>query len=371
MKYEYWLACIRPLAGGKKERLGSCAGSGEAVYNIEEKRLEEMEFLTEKDRQVILSFQKKKDLAAEYDRLLEKGIRLVPCHDTAYPRRLRECAGHPYALFVKGRLPADDRLSVAIVGARQCSAYGERQALAFSEYLAGRGVQVISGMARGIDGAAGRGAINGGGDTYAVLGSGVDVCYPRQNRGLYGDILKKGGILSEQLPGAAPRRENFPARNRIISGLADAVLVMEARERSGSLITADMALEQGRDVYALPGPVDSPLSRGCNQLIRQGAGILLGPEELLEELVSEPALTALLPGETRGKRECEKSDKNKKVLESAENILYSCLGLYPRDISSLLEETALAPAALMELLVSLQLKGYVKEISKGHYIRTV
>ena len=197
------------------------------------------------------------------------------------------------------------------------------------------------------------------------------MCYPRQNRGLYGDILKKGGILSEQLPGAAPRRENFPARNRIISGLADAVLVMEARERSGSLITADMALEQGRDVYALPGPVDSPLSRGCNQLIRQGAGILLGPEELLEELVSEPALTALLPGETRGKRECEKSDKNKKVLESAENILYSCLGLYPRDISSLLEETALAPAALMELLVSLQLKGYVKEISKGHYIRTV
>ena len=369
MKYEYWLACVRPLAGGKKEKLRSRAGSGEAVYYIEEKRLQEMEFLTEKDRQVILSFQKKKDLSTEYGRLLEKEIRLVPCHDPAYPRRLRECAGHPYALFVKGRLPADDRLSVAIVGARQCSAYGERQALAFAEYLAGRGVQVSSGMARGVDGAAGRGAINGGGDTYAVLGSGVDVCYPAQNRGLYGDILKKGGILSEQLPGAAPRRENFPARNRIISGLADAVLVLEARERSGSLITADMALEQGRDVYALPGPVDSPLSRGCNQLIRQGAGLLIGPEELLEELVSEPALAALLPGRMRGKGECEKSDKNKKVLESAENIVYSCLGLYPRDISSLLEETALAPAVLMETLVALQIKGYVKEISKGYYIR--
>ena len=118
------------------------------------------------------------------------------------------------------------------------------------------------------------------------------MCYPAQNKGLYGDIIKTGGILSEQLPGTAPRREYFPARNRIISALADAVLVMEARQKSGSLITADMALEQGRDVYALPGPVDSPLSRGCNELIRQGAGILLGPEELLEELAHRRACPA-------------------------------------------------------------------------------
>ena len=370
MKYEYWLSCIRPLAGKKKELIRSSVGSARDVDYIEEKKLREMAFLTEKDRETIRNFQKKGDLETEYDRLLERGIRLVACHDPAYPRRLKRSAGYPYALFVKGRLPDDDRLSVAIVGARQCSAYGERQALRFAEYLAGRGVQIISGMARGIDGAAGRGAINGGGDTYAVLGSGVDVCYPAQNRGLYADITNRGGILSEQLPGTAPRKEHFPARNRIISGLADAVLVMEARERSGSLITADMALEQGRDVYALPGPVDSPLSKGCNRLIRQGAGILLGPEELLEEMVSEPALAALLPGEREGQRECEKSDKNKKVLESAENIVYSCLGLYPRDTSSLLEETGLSPAALMETLVALQIRGYIKEISKGYYIRT-
>ena len=224
------------------------------------------------------------------------------------------------------------------------------------------GGQIISGMARGIDGAAGRGAINADGCTYAVLGSGVDVCYPRENRGLYVDIQKSGGILSEQLPGSPPLQGNFPRRNRIISALSELVLVMEAREKSGSLITADFALEQGKEVYALPGSVTSPLRRGCNALIRQGAGILISAEAYVVELKTMGNLR---------KNFAKRSDKNKKMLESTENILYSCLGLYPRDISSLLEETALAPAALMELLVSLQLKGYVKEISKGHYSRTV
>lgn len=369
MKYEYWLASIRPLSDRKKERIRERAGGGEAAYYIEEKELAGMEFLTEKDREVIRLFRKKRDPAAEYDRLKEQGIRFVPCFDPAYPGRLKRTAGYPYALYVKGRLPEDARPSVAIVGARQCSAYGEGQALRFARYLAQRGVQIVSGMALGIDGAAGRGAINGGGDTYAVLGSGADVCYPAQNKGLYGDIIKTGGILSEQLPGTAPRREYFPARNRIISALADAVLVMEARQKSGSLITADMALEQGRDVYALPGPVDSPLSRGCNELIRQGAGILLSPEELLEELAPDLAAGrggCAGPGTAAG---AEKSDKIEKVLESTENIVYSCVGLYPGSFGRLLEKTGLSPSVLMETLVALQLKGYVKEISKGYYIR--
>ena len=216
-------------------------------------------------------------------------------------------------------------------------------------------------MARGIDGAAGRGAINADGCTYAVLGSGVDVCYPRENRGLYVDIQKSGGILSEQLPGSPPLQGNFPRRNRIISALSELVLVMEAREKSGSLITADFALEQGKEVYALPGPVTSPLSRGCNALIRQGAGILISAEDFVEEMKTMGYLR---------KNFAKKSDKNKKMLESTENILYSCLDLFPKGVHQLIEETGLEPFQVMETLVVLELKGYIQEISKNYYIRS-
>lgn len=169
--------------------------------------------------------------------------------------------------------------------------------------------------------------------------------------------MKNGGILSERIPGEPPLPAYFPERNRIISGLADVVLVMEAKRKSGSLITADQALEQGRDVYALPGPADSPLSEGCHQLIRQGAGILLSPQDLLEELGME--------------RICimKKSDKNKKMLESPENMVYSCLGLFPKDVSYIIEETGLEPGRVMEALITLVLEGYAREISKNHYVR--
>ena len=198
----------------------------------------------------------------------------------------------------------------------------------------------------------------GGGQTFSVLGCGVDICYPREHIGLYRDILEKdGGILSEFIPGTSPIPVNFPKRNRIISGLSDVVLVMEAREKSGSLITADMALEQGRDVYALPGPVDSSLSRGCNQLIRQGAGILISPEILLEELDVWTGVERI------------KTDKNKKVLESPENLVYSCLGLYPKNVDQLIEETKMSAKEVLELLVTLELEGYAREVSKNYYIK--
>lgn len=246
---------------------------------------------------------------------------------------------------------------MAIVGARKCTPYGEEMALAYGERLAEAGIQIISGMARGIDGAAQRGALNGGGRTYGVLGCGVDICYPREHRGLYCDILKEGGLLSEQLPGEPPLAGYFPARNRIISGLSDLVLVMEAKERSGSLITADMALEEGKDVFALPGLATSPMSRGCHRLIAQGAGILLSPEDLLEMLGYQK------------EKLCQKPDKNEKMLETTENIVYSCLGLYPKGVQSLSVETGLAPPDLIEQLMTLELQGYIKEVSRNQYIK--
>mgnify|MGYP000075586463 FL=1 len=227
----------------------------------------------------------------------------------------------------------------------------------FAKKLASAGAQIISGMAKGIDGAGQIGALEEGGDSYGVLGCGVDVCYPREHIELYTELERKGGILSEQPIGTKPLPQFFPARNRIISGLSDIVLVMEAKERSGSLITADMALEQGKDIYALPGPINSQLSRGCNRLIKQGAGILLSPEDLLEELsfVCEEKV--------------KKLTENKIALESPENLVYSCLDLYPKNLNELADLTGLTIPALMDVLVSLELQGYIREFSKNHYVR--
>jgi len=235
--------------------------------------------------------------------------------------------------------------------------------LRFVERLAESGIQIISGMALGIDGMAHRAALNVGGKTFAVLGGGADVCYPAAHKGLYKDLIKRGGILSEQPPGTPPVAWHFPARNRLISGLADVVLVMEAKEKSGSLITADMALEQGRDIYALPGMVTEPLSCGCNRLIRQGAGILLNEEDLLEELV--------IKGLLKKKIAIISDTKNKIKLETKENLVYSKLGLYPRGLDDLQRETGLTPQEVMGICVSLQLKGCIQERSKNYYVRAM
>lgn len=358
MRYEYWFACVKQLSDRKKYVLRKEFGSGKCIYYIEETRLRKSKILSEKEIGAIIRARNIGSLDRDFEELNKKEIKFIPWFLQEFPGRLADIDDPPYALYVKGRLPAGERKTIAIVGARNCTPYGEKYAVHFGEELARHGVGIISGLARGIDGAGQRGALMAKGDTFAVLGCGTDVCYPREHIGLYVDILEQGGgILSEFPPGTAPLAQNFPRRNRIISGLADVVLIMEARKKSGSLITADMALEQGRDVYALPGPINSSLSEGCNQLIRQGAGILLSPEMLLEELgVSWISMDT-------------KKDKNKKVLESPENMVYSRLDLYPKNISQLLEETALPAEKVTALLVSLEIQGYIKEISKNYYIK--
>lgn len=356
MIYEYWLASVHPLSDCKKKRLREIYGSAKAIYYIEETELLLLTFLDPKDVGALADY-KKEDPEKLWERLEKKNIRFVPYFDKEYPQRLTQISHPPYALYVKGRLPSQEAPSVAIVGARNCTPYGERMALEYGEKLALSGIQIISGMARGIDGAAQRGALNGNGRTYGILGCGVDVCYPREHIGLYMDIQDSGGLLSEKLPGQPPLPAYFPERNRIISGLSDTVLVLEARERSGSLITADLALEQGKDVYALPGPVSSPVSQGCHRLIKQGAGILISPQDLLRDM------------EVGGIAFTEKSDKNKKMLESPENIVYSCLDLFPKSIGQLAEETDLPSQELLERLITLELKGFIEEISKNYYIR--
>ena len=227
----------------------------------------------------------------------------------------------------------------------------------FSEVLAAEGVQIISGMARGIDGISQKSALAAGGKTFAILGCGVDVCYPSEHRRIYNEIQEQGGVISEQTLGSQPLAQFFPARNRLISGLADVVLVIEAKERSGSLITADMALEQGKDVFALPGPVNSQLSKGCHELIRQGAGILLSPEDLLNEM------GILYKNKNRN------FEENKILLETDENMVYSCLDFEPKNLGQISMITNLTIPVLLNVLFDLELKGYIQEVSKNYYVK--
>lgn len=357
MIYEYWFAGIRPLSDRKKKQLRGMFGSGREIFYIKEKEFKEAGFLTEKDMETLKQARKETGLSEHYEKLQKSGIRFLPFFNSNYPEKLKSTRGHPYALYVKGELPDGKKKAVAIVGARRCTAYGETMALEYGHELARAGVEIISGMAKGIDGAGQRGALNAGGRTFAVLGCGPDICYPREHIGLYMDIQKNGGILSEQRPGEPPLPGYFPQRNRIISALSDAVLVMEAKEKSGSLITADLGLEQGKDVYALPGPATSVLSTGCHRLISQGAGILISPEELLRELNMQIIKLR------------ENNVENKKELETQENMVYSCLGLFPRNVDGLVSDTGLPPGKVLETLTTLVIEGMAKEVSKGYYIK--
>ena len=216
------------------------------------------------------------------EELAQAGISFVSALEEGFPDKLREIPDPPFGIYYKGKMPGEKEPAAAIIGARLASGYGREQARRFGRQIGACGIAVISGMARGIDGIAQKAALDAGGKSYAVLGCGVDICYPEENRELYERLQQQGGVLSEYPPGMQPIAKLFPPRNRIISGLSDLVLVIEARKRSGTLITVDMALEQGREVYALPGRVSDALSDGCNRLIRQGAGPATCPQDILE-----------------------------------------------------------------------------------------
>lgn len=294
----------------------------------------------------------------QWRNLEEKRIKFVYWTEKEFPQKLRQIPDAPLGLFYKGHLPKEEP-SIAIVGSRTPSAYGREMASYFARELAGAGITVISGLAYGIDVSAHKGALEAKGVTYGVLGCGPDIVYPKENFSVYEKMEERGGILSEYGPGTIPASFRFPERNRIISGLSDGILVIEARERSGSLITADQALDQGKEVFALPGRATDPLSEGTNWLIREGSRLVTKPSQILEELF----------------RLCEKKAKNslteEKLLDKKEKVVYDCLSLDPKSIEEIINRTNYSVSDVISILFRLELNGYVSQIVKDYYIKTM
>lgn len=287
LPYAYWLCSIPGVGQKTINCLLTQIASPQTLYHLSEKEL--LPFLSEQQKsrglaERIVQSKKNWDIHNKYRALLQKHIHFTCLGHSQYPGRLANIPDAPYGLYYRGRLPEQGRPSAAIIGARNCSEYGRRMAERFGRELAMAGVQIISGMARGIDGIGQKEALAAGGYSLGVLGCGADICYPSENRELYDMLCGQGGVCSEYPPGTLPKNNLFPPRNRIISAMSDIVLVIEAKNKSGTLITVDMALEQGKEVYALPGRVTDALSEGCNRLIQQGAGIALSPQDMVREL---------------------------------------------------------------------------------------
>lgn len=358
-KYALWLSNIKGMTSSKIFYLLKQFHSAKEIYGLSKSDYLQVKGIDQKLAEVICDSKKYWSLEGELYKLQESGISFISWEEIEFPEKLRVIANAPYCIYYKGNLPRQKERSVAIVGARARSAYGQQIAQQLSTELARKNVNIISGLALGIDADAHKGALRGNGRTYGVLGCGIDQVYPTANAYLYDEIEKTGGVISEYPPGVMPNPYLFPARNRIISAFSDCVIVIEAKEKSGSLITADFALEQGKDVYALPGRITDALSAGTNYLIKQGAQPLYNIEEFLKEW-------DIFDG-----NDILQIDFRKNTLEKDELLVYSLLDFCPVSIGTLMEETNLTLSTLIDILQRLERKGFIKETVPNYFIQTV
>ncbi len=362
-EYNYWLANIERVGNKKISRLLEVFGTAEEIFKATKEELLRFQSqfnlasqFSAQDVESIIKSRNKQEIQHNYAKLIRDGIYFVAKEDNDYPKKLKNIYDAPFALYVRGKLPDENLKILAIVGARECTEYGKEMAKHLAREIAREGVAIISGLARGIDTCAHVGALEVGGLTYGVIGSGIDICYPRENINVFSRMINEGGVLSEYAPGVQPIAGNFPMRNRIISGLSDGVLVIEAREKSGSLITVDMGLEQGKDIYALPGKATDRLSGGCNNLIKMGAKLVTCAKDILEDLVLN---YEQIPNDLK---------KNNKILETDGKIVYACLSFEPMHIGEISDKTGIPMDLLLEQLLFLELRGYILQIRKNYYI---
>jgi DNA processing protein len=313
------------------------------------------------DRNVVdglLAFTQWDEVEQEVQRASQAGVKIIPFGSGIYPARLRSIADPPPCLYVKGEIRQEDDKAVAVIGTRSASHYGRRVARDLCRGLASLGFTVISGMARGIDGVAHDAALNSGGRTIAVLGSGVDRAYPPEHQKLYHRISENGAVISELPLGAAPLAFNFPARNRLISGLSAGVVVVEATEKSGSLITAAVALEQGREVFAVPGEVGSSRSRGGHRLIRQGAKLVENVDDILEEIA--PQLVA--PNRQSAALRTLPVDAQPETRK-----IFDLLQERSLHIDEVIEASGFSTSRVSQILLELELQGFLRQLPGNRY----
>ena len=363
--YWLWLASIRGMGAVKLSRLLREWPDAEAIYYEREERI--LEFMKKQERfreKDFLEFRAAKrqmeHCRREWDRLNREGVWIISVDQPDYPERLKMIPGAPLVLFVKGdwRLGQDRNIPVlAVVGTRRVSLYGRETAAALGRVCAEYGVTLVSGMAAGIDGIAQRECLKHGGYSIGVLGSGLGYQFPAGNRDLYLEMEQRGALISEEWYQTPPQAALFPKRNRIISGLAEAVVVVEAAEKSGSLITADYALEQGWDVSAVPGRLNDSVSSGCNRLIAQGAYLLENVERFMAEFAGRTKSDIQLPAVPEWEKDLAENEK----------LVYQNIGADPVYIGRLQEKSGLEPGELQLCLLQLEWKGYIQQISAGYY----
>ena len=350
--YWYWFCGLEKTGIRTRHRLLKVFVSAKEIFEASEAMLENLAWMKKEMIEEMSASKNIDALKRSYDLYYKKKFRFIHIFSPEYPKRLKNIYEYPIGLYVKGKLPDDRQPTAAIVGARYCTVQGRGRSAHMAKVLAKHGVQVISGMALGIDGSAHRGALEAKGYTCAVLGSGIDVCYPKENWGIYEKLSECGGCISEYPPGTKPLPWRFPMRNRIIAGLSDAVVIVEARQKSGALITADYALEQGKDVFVIPGRPEDALSRGCNDLIKAGAGLVEDPWELMKMMGIK----------------VDKNKKNNILLDKSEKLVYSSLCLIPKNIEDICSELQMDMNEAFLVLNTLEKRGLVRQVHKNQYV---
>ena len=390
LKYWVWLTTIEGLTNHSRWLLLEHFHSPEEIYYAETEQIRLVAGMNSAQAALLekKSLQRAEEILSD---CAAKDVFVITVQDAAYPSRLREIYNAPLLLYGKGAMPLfDDEAAVTVVGTRDRTPYGVQVAEELGYELAKQGAVVVSGLAKGIDAAAHRGALRAGGFTAAILGCGVDVVYPAENRRLYEDILATGVLLSEYPPGTRPEGWHFPERNRIMSGLSLATVVVEADRDSGALITARAALEQGRDVFAVPGPIHAPQSRGCNELIRDGAGLVTCGWDILQEyhnrfahrLHPDKAVLPELPEGGAGQEVAEaKPVVELPVLNLAKNrgsltddqvqILRALDAEEGKLTDDIAEELALPVRRVLSAMTMLEIDGYVTQQGARRFVRAV
>ncbi|MFP3869771.1 MAG: DNA-processing protein DprA [Syntrophobacteria bacterium] len=362
-----WLAlALVPGVGARTfHRLIERFGNPDRVFGASRHLLEQVSGLRPDTIDAIKTFRVQETATRERERLRALGISIIHWGSPEYPGYLASIADPPALLYVKGEFSQEDERAVAVVGSRQASAYGLSVCKKLCAELAWEGWTVVSGMARGIDSAAHLGALAGGGRTLAVLGTGLDVIYPAENRTLYQRISDSGAVISEFPPGTPPEPGNFPVRNRLISGLALGVVVVEATTKSGSLITARMALDQGRQVFAVPGPIDREGVAGPHRLIKQGAKLVERAQDIVEDLL--PMVRSTSKSASVSTKAAPAGAQPE--LDETERHLWDILSMEPLHIDPIARQLDLSISEAAELLLRLEIRGLIKQLPGTFFVR--